>query len=244
MLDEKNINIDSEDDDFGEIREMLNEIQQITSKIHSLPPTLTTYSGNNIRDRLNQLQPENQVVVPDNKHESVIISFVNQSNNPDPVFAKYGDSGFDLRANLEENVVLKPLTMEIIPTGLFVELPFGTELQVRSRSGIAMKHQVFVLNQPGTVDCFSEDMLITTINGFKTINELTIDDVIISLNETTMEFEKDIIEQIYSTGEKDIYEIRTDSGIIELTETTNVLTTNGWKFVKDLTNNDEIIINI
>lgn len=152
MLDEKNINIDSEDDDFGEIREMLNEIQQITSKIHSLPPTLTTYSGNNIRDRLNQLQPENQVVVPDNKHESVIISFVNQSNNPDPVFAKYGDSGFDLRANLEENVVLKPLTMEIIPTGLFIELPFGTELQVRSRSGIAMKHQVFVLNQPGTVD--------------------------------------------------------------------------------------------
>jgi dUTP pyrophosphatase len=80
------------------------------------------------------------------------IKFINKSDNPDPEFAKKGDSGFDLRANIEESITLKPLERKLIPTGLYFELPPNTELQVRPRSGIALKHGISVLNTPGTVD--------------------------------------------------------------------------------------------
>jgi dUTP pyrophosphatase len=78
--------------------------------------------------------------------------FTNNSNNPDPEYAKVGDSGFDLRANLTEPITLKPLERALIPTGLRFELSSNTELQVRPRSGMALKHGISVLNTPGTVD--------------------------------------------------------------------------------------------
>lgn len=78
--------------------------------------------------------------------------FANKSNNPDPEYAKTGDSGFDIRANLENDVILKPLERALIPTGLFLELPRGFELQIRPRSGLAAKNGVTVLNTPGTID--------------------------------------------------------------------------------------------
>ena len=78
--------------------------------------------------------------------------FVNKSNNPDPTYAKEGDSGFDLRAFIEEPITLKPLERKLIPTGLSFELPPNTELQVRPRSGMALKHGISCLNTPGTVD--------------------------------------------------------------------------------------------
>ena len=78
--------------------------------------------------------------------------FTNVSNNPDPEYAKEGDSGFDLRAFIEEPITLKPLERKLIPTGLRVELPKNTELQVRPRSGMAIRHGISVLNTPGTVD--------------------------------------------------------------------------------------------
>jgi dUTP pyrophosphatase len=58
----------------------------------------------------------------------------------------------DVRANVDESVVLKPLERAMIPTGLYVELPAGFEMQVRPRSGLAAKHGLTVLNSPGTVD--------------------------------------------------------------------------------------------
>ena len=61
-------------------------------------------------------------------------------------------AGMDVRANLTESIVLKPLERAMIPTGLYVELPPGYELQVRPRSGLAIKHGITVLNTPGTVD--------------------------------------------------------------------------------------------
>lgn len=76
----------------------------------------------------------------------------NQSNNPMPEYQHEGDSGFDLRANLTEQVVLKPLQRKLIPTGLFFEIPRGYEIQIRPRSGLAAKYGVTVLNTPGTVD--------------------------------------------------------------------------------------------
>lgn len=61
-------------------------------------------------------------------------------------------AGMDVRANLTESIVLKPLERAMVPTGLYVELPAGYELQVRPRSGLAAKHGITVLNSPGTVD--------------------------------------------------------------------------------------------
>jgi len=78
--------------------------------------------------------------------------FTNNSNNPDPEYAKVGDSGFDLRAFITEPITLKPLERKLIPTGLKFELSPNTELQVRPRSGMALKYGISVLNTPGTVD--------------------------------------------------------------------------------------------
>lgn len=80
------------------------------------------------------------------------LKFVNKSNNPDPDFAKEGDSGFDVRADITNDIILKPLERALIPTGLYFELPFGYELQSRSRSGLSWKHGIMVLNSPGTID--------------------------------------------------------------------------------------------
>ena len=81
------------------------------------------------------------------------LNFVNESNNEDPRYAKDGDAGFDLRANIGENPIFMGAgDMMIIPTGLFFEIPTGFEIQIRSRSGLAAKHGVAVLNSPGTID--------------------------------------------------------------------------------------------
>ncbi len=80
-------------------------------------------------------------------------NFKNESNNPDPEYATDGSSGFDLRANLTEVMTLSPRGgFAIIPTGLYFEIPENFEIQIRSRSGLAAKNQVVVLNSPGTVD--------------------------------------------------------------------------------------------
>ena len=79
--------------------------------------------------------------------------FKNESDNPDPEYATAGSSGFDLRANLTQTITLSPKGgFAIIPTGLYFEIPENFEIQVRSRSGLAAKNQVCVLNSPGTVD--------------------------------------------------------------------------------------------
>ena len=82
----------------------------------------------------------------------VEIKIVNTSENQIPEYATLGSSGLDLRANLAEPVVLKPMERKMIPTGLFLEIPEGYEVQVRPRSGLALKHGLTCLNSPGTVD--------------------------------------------------------------------------------------------
>lgn len=81
------------------------------------------------------------------------LKFQNSSDNLDPVYAKKSDSGFDLRAFIDEPITLKPLERTIIPTGLYFEIPEGFEIQIRPRSGLAAKHGITVLNTPGTIDC-------------------------------------------------------------------------------------------
>lgn len=80
------------------------------------------------------------------------VKIINKSNNPLPAYATSGSAGVDLRANLEEPVIINPLERKLIPTGIFIELPQGYEAQIRPRSGLAMKHGITVLNTPGTVD--------------------------------------------------------------------------------------------
>lgn len=80
------------------------------------------------------------------------IKIVNQSKHALPAYETHFSAGMDLRANLNEPVVLKPLGRFLVPTGLFVELPDGHEAQIRPRSGLAIKKGVTILNAPGTID--------------------------------------------------------------------------------------------
>lgn len=82
----------------------------------------------------------------------VQIPIINKSPHPLPEYATAGASGMDLRAWIHENVELKPLERQLIPTGLYVEIPEGYEIQVRPRSGMALKHGITCLNTPGTID--------------------------------------------------------------------------------------------
>ncbi|MBL7750910.1 MAG: dUTP diphosphatase [Chitinophagaceae bacterium] len=80
------------------------------------------------------------------------IRIINRSANPLPAYATPGSSGMDLRAELSEAVVLKPLERTLIPTGIYLEIPEGYEAQVRPRSGLAIKQGITCLNTPGTID--------------------------------------------------------------------------------------------
>ena len=80
------------------------------------------------------------------------MKIINRSTNPHPQYATAGAAGLDLRANLEAGITLNPLERTMVPTGLFLEIPEGFEVQVRPRSGMAAKHGITCLNSPGTVD--------------------------------------------------------------------------------------------
>lgn len=80
------------------------------------------------------------------------IKIVNRSNHPLPSYSTLMSAGMDLRASLQEPVLLLPGSRALIPTGLFIALPEGYEAQIRPRSGLALKSGVTVLNSPGTID--------------------------------------------------------------------------------------------
>lgn len=80
------------------------------------------------------------------------IKIVNKSGNPLPEYAHMDDSGLDICAFLEEDLIIKPGERALVQTGIYVAIPDGYEFQVRSRSGLALKKGIFVLNSPGTID--------------------------------------------------------------------------------------------
>lgn len=80
------------------------------------------------------------------------VKVINRSENALPAYETSASAGMDVRAANEEDIVLKPMERKLIPTGLFLEIPEGYECQVRSRSGLALKSGISVLNAPGTVD--------------------------------------------------------------------------------------------
>lgn len=82
----------------------------------------------------------------------ITVKVVNKGHQQLPAYATPQSAGMDLRANLDEPVVLKPLERKLIKTGLYIALPEGYEAQVRPRSGLALKHGITVINTPGTID--------------------------------------------------------------------------------------------
>ncbi len=80
------------------------------------------------------------------------IRVINKSKHPLPAYATELAAGLDLKANVSEAIILKPLQRQLIETGLFIELPAGFEAQIRPRSGLAFKNGITVLNSPGTID--------------------------------------------------------------------------------------------
>lgn len=80
------------------------------------------------------------------------IKVINQSKHDLPEYATLQAAGLDLKANIPESIVLKPLQRKLISTGLFIELPESFEAQIRPRSGLAFKNGITVLNSPGTID--------------------------------------------------------------------------------------------
>jgi dUTP pyrophosphatase len=80
----------------------------------------------------------------------MIVKIVNESSNALPQFETGGSAGADIRSN--QRTTIQPGSFELIKTGLFVEIPYGYEIQIRPRSGLALKHGITVLNSPGTID--------------------------------------------------------------------------------------------
>jgi dUTP pyrophosphatase len=84
--------------------------------------------------------------------QEILINIINTSTNPIPSYATTGSSGMDIRAYIDNTIILQPLERHLVPTGLFIELPEGYEAQIRPRSGLAIKQGITCLNSPGTVD--------------------------------------------------------------------------------------------
>ncbi len=96
---------------------------------------------------------------------SIEVKVINKSNNPLPKYETIHSAGLDLRANIDSEIILKPLERALIPTGLYIELPIGYEAQIRPRSGLAFKHGITVLNSPGTIDAdYRGEIKILLIN--------------------------------------------------------------------------------
>lgn len=93
------------------------------------------------------------------------VQIINNGHQQLPAYATPLSAGMDIRANLDEPVVLKPLERHLFPTGLKIAIPAGYECQVRPRSGLALKHGITVLNTPGTIDAdYRGELGIVLIN--------------------------------------------------------------------------------
>lgn len=93
------------------------------------------------------------------------VKIVSRSKHDLPSYETIASAGMDLRANLEEEMIMQPMDRVLVPTGLFIELPVGYEAQVRPRSGLAIKKGIGVLNSPGTVDAdYRGEIMVILIN--------------------------------------------------------------------------------
>lgn len=117
------------------------------------------------------------------------VKIINKSQHPLPAYETILSAGMDLRASLTEPIILQPMQRALIPTGLYIELPAGTEAQIRPRSGLAFKHGITVLNSPGTIDAdYRGEIKVLLINlsqePFEIKDSERIAQMIISKHET------------------------------------------------------------
>jgi dUTP pyrophosphatase len=115
---------------------------------------LSDEEKNQMAEIFNQVGMEDWIFEPVDNSMRLRVKIINNSTNSDPSYQKVGDSGFDFMASLPEGatITIEPLKRALIPTGLHFQIPIGFELQVRPRSGLALKNGITVLNTPGTVD--------------------------------------------------------------------------------------------
>ena len=93
------------------------------------------------------------------------VKVINKGHQPLPAYATSQSAGMDLRANIDESIVLHPMERRLVPTGLHIALPQGFEAQIRPRSGLALKHGITVLNTPGTIDAdYRGELMMLLIN--------------------------------------------------------------------------------
>ncbi|MEG1546305.1 MAG: dUTP diphosphatase [Bacteroides sp.] len=93
------------------------------------------------------------------------VQIINKSKHQLPAYATEQSAGMDIRANLSESIILKPLQRCLVPTGLYIALPQGFEAQIRPRSGLAIKKGIGVLNSPGTIDAdYRGEICIILVN--------------------------------------------------------------------------------
>lgn len=117
------------------------------------------------------------------------VKIINKSQHPLPAYETILSAGMDLRASLTEPIILQPMQRALIPTGLYIELPSGTEAQIRPRSGLAFKHGITVLNSPGTIDAdYRGEIKVLLINlsqeAFEIKDSERIAQMIVSKHET------------------------------------------------------------
>ena len=139
-----------EQGNFQEILDKLKEYEKLLS-VDDTDDTIDEELARQINLTLDDLNSEIYNAQKE-EYSKLSVKYINKSTNEDPKFAYEGDSGFDLRADIDEPIVLNPLKRVLVPTGLYFELEKGTEIQVRPRSGLAIKNGITVLNSPGTVD--------------------------------------------------------------------------------------------
>ena len=173
------------------------------------------------------------------------LDFVNKSNNQNPEYATKGSSGFDLRASLTEPIIIDSGKYKLIPTGLYFNIPENMEIQIRSRSGLAAKDGVCVLNSPGTIDCVPKGTKISSPDGYVLIEDIFNSDkkeIILSYNEETGEIENDVVSDIWVVENLELIKIVTEENdVLIIPITKEVLTENGWKIAKYLTIDDKIL---
>jgi dUTP pyrophosphatase len=93
------------------------------------------------------------------------IKVINKSKQQLPEYATEASAGMDLRANPEDDIILKPMERIMVPTGLFLEIPVGYEAQIRPGSGLAIKKEITILNSPGTINAdYRREVCIILVN--------------------------------------------------------------------------------
>jgi len=132
---------------FNEFKDSLKTLKELESKLTNVDMSDPTEMLKNLGINIDEIESNfnEEYEIP-----KITLNYVYKSDNQEPEYAYSTDSGFDLRAN--ETVNLEPFGRALVPTGLFLDVPERCEIQVRPKSGLAIKRGLSVLNTPGTVD--------------------------------------------------------------------------------------------